>query len=211
MRNRFICNGKKLTILNQIDDSIYHKGFYISDAFLNDAHYKELRNILQKAYSNGNFKLAKIGLTSHANHQLTIRNDQIFWLDETMTNSGVQAYFNKMSGIQTKLNQTLFLGLNTIEAHFAVYKPGRFYKKHVDQFKENLDRRISCVYYLNENWQPEHGGELKLYDKEDNLLVNVEPRGNRFICFNSDLPHEVSVAHHIRYSIAGWLKVRALY
>lgn len=199
-----------MTISNQIDESIYHNGFYISDAFLDVTCYQELKNTLKHTYCNGDFKLAKVGQALSANQQLTIRNDQIFWLDEAMPNFAVQAYFNKMQAIQTELNQSLFLGLNNIEAHFAVYQPGRFYKKHVDQFKGNLDRRISCVYYLNDNWQPEHGGELILYDKNDHCLIRVEPKGNRFICFNSDLPHEVSVAHHIRYSIAGWLKVRCM-
>lgn len=199
-----------MNISNQIDESIYHHGFYISDAFLDAAHYQELNNILKQAYLNGRFKLAKVGSSLNASQDLTIRNDQICWLDEEMPNVAIQTYFNKMHAIQTELNQSLFLGLNSIEAHFAVYQPGRFYKKHVDQFKGNLDRRISCVYYLNDDWQPEHGGELTLYDKNDNCLIRVEPKGNRFICFNSDLPHEVSVAHHIRYSIAGWLKVRGM-
>ncbi len=198
-----------MIILNQIEEAIYHQGFYISDAFLDIEHYQELRNALQNIYHQGDFKMAKVGQALNASQHVTIRNDQIFWLDEAMPNAAVQAYFNKMYAIQTQLNQSLFLGLNNIEAHYAVYQPGRFYKKHVDQFKENFDRRISCVYYLNDNWQPEHGGELTLYNQNDELLVNVEPKGNRFICFTSDLPHEVHVAHHIRYSIAAWLKVRA--
>jgi SM-20-related protein len=88
--------------------------------------------------------------------------------------------------------------------------PNGFYKKHVDQFATTKDRRISCVYYLNENWQPDFGGELTLYNTQDELLTHVQPLGNRFVCFNSDMPHEVCTAYQTRYSIAAWLKVRSL-
>jgi SM-20-related protein len=92
--------------------------------------------------------------------------------------------------------------------HFAVYAPGSFYKRHVDQFATTKTRKISCVYYLNEKWLEEYQGELTLYDKENNLLQNVLPIGNRLICFNSELPHEVNPTLQTRYSITTWMKTR---
>ena len=179
------------------------------DNFLAEPHYQHLRSTIQALHQDGSFKSAKIGQNTEENHTPSIRNDHIYWLDEYMQNSGIQAYFSEIDHIKRTLNQSLFLGLDHIEAHFAVYSTGSFYKKHVDQFKTNNDRRISCVYYLNEHWQPEHGGELTLYDLNDQPHMNIEPYGNRFVCFNSNLPHEVGMAYHIRYSIAGWLKVRS--
>ena len=82
---------------------------------------------------------------------------------------------------------------------------------HYQNLCKNLDRRISCVYYLNHNWQPEHGGELILYHKDNQLHTTIQPYGNRLVCFNSDLPHEVSTSHRMRYSIAAWFKVRTIY
>ncbi|MBI2785834.1 MAG: 2OG-Fe(II) oxygenase, partial [Legionella longbeachae] len=79
-----------------------------------------------------------------------------------------------------------------------------------DQFASQKTRKISCVYYLNSNWQLEFGGELKIYDEEGQLLQNVLPIENRFICFSSELPHEVCLTHQPRYSITGWMKTRSL-
>lgn len=199
-----------MPITKKIDDEIHTHGFCILDNFLPKDHYQNVCQTIQTLHQDGTFKSAKIGQNTKASLAPTIRNDQIHWLDEQMPNPAIQTWFTEINQIRVTLNQSLFLGLNNIEAHFAVYQPGNFYKKHIDQFATTLDRRISCVYYLNQDWQPEHGGELKLYDLDDNPQINIEPYGNRLVCFNSDLPHEVSTAYHIRYSIASWLKVRPL-
>ena len=197
-------------VAGKIADEIHSHGFFVMDNFLPENHYQNLRTTIQALHQDGSFKSAKIGQNTRANHVPSIRNDQIYWLDEHMPNTAVQAYFTEMDNIKRTLNQSLFLGLNNIESHFAVYQPGNFYKKHVDQFLTTMDRRISCVYYLNEHWQPEHSGELVLYHQDNNPPVNIEPYGNRLVCFTSDLPHEVNTTYHTRYSIAGWLKVRGM-
>ena len=195
----------------QIEDEIHAHGYHIINDFLPEIHYQNLCKKIQELHTDGSFKAAKVGQNAEKKHVSHIRNDQIFWLDEASTDQAVKTYFDDMECIKSTLNQSLFLGLNHIEAHFAVYKPGSFYKKHVDQFTNNLDRRISCVYYLNHNWQPEHGGELILYHKDNQLHTTIQPYGNRLVCFNSDLPHEVSTSHRMRYSIAAWFKVRTIY
>ena len=127
-----------------------------------------------------------------------------------MGDNAVNTYLSEIKKLSETLNQSLFLGLVDYEAHFSIYQPNNFYKKHVDQFATTQDRRISCVYYLNDEWREAFGGELKLYNKTDQLLANIMPIGNRFVCFNSDIPHEVCTAHQTRYSIAAWLKIRSM-
>ncbi|MEC9256433.1 MAG: 2OG-Fe(II) oxygenase, partial [Pseudomonadota bacterium] len=63
-------------------------------------------------------------------------------------------------------------------------------------------------YYLNKNWQPGDGGELAIYDAEDQLITRVQPVLNRLVIFLSEeFPHEVLPAKNHRYSIAGWFRV----
>lgn len=161
-------------------------------------------------HHQGLFKSARVGPIVQAQQNNTIRTDEIYWLDEGSEEPAVQAYLKNAFQIAHILNQSLFLGLIEFETHFAAYHPGSFYKKHIDQFATKKTRKISCVYYLNEAWQEEFGGELKLYNKEGQLIQNVSPLANRFICFNSDLPHEVCLTHQPRYSIAGWMKTRSM-
>ncbi len=193
-----------------IAEDIYHQGFHLMDDFLKIDHYQALQNAIQATQIEGYFKSAKIGPASDKTLNQSIRSDSIFWLDKACGNPAIDHYFAKLEALAQALNQSLFLGLIANEAHFAIYPPNSFYKKHVDQFATSQDRRISCVYYLNEDWQDAFGGELILYDLNDQLLTKIKPQGNRLVCFNSNLPHEVATAYETRYSIAAWLKIRPM-
>ena len=194
----------------QIQDALYQYGFYVIDDFLNINDCNLLIDTIKNIKNDGHFKKARIGDKLNKNFNLKIRNDEIFWLDDYKDNEAISAYFYKIKELAEILNQSLFLSINDYEAHFAVYEADGFYKKHVDQFATNSDRRISCVYYLNDDWREEDGGELAIYNKSDELLTKILPFKNRFVCFTSDLPHEVSTTSRRRFSIATWLKVRPM-
>jgi SM-20-related protein len=186
------------------------KGFYIIDDFLKEEQCKSLRTTVQEQYAQGLFRGAKIGLNINQHENTTIRKDEILWLNDAETNLEIRIFLEKINQLADLLNQSIFLGLHEIEAHFASYQPGTYYKKHCDQFANQKTRKITFVYYLNKDWQDEYGGLLNLYNTENQLIQKVIPLENRFICFNSELPHEVSVTHKPRYSITGWMKTRPL-
>jgi SM-20-related protein len=195
-------------MINQeaIIDNLCSPGFHVIDNWLAEEHYHSLQHLAQEYHEKGLFRAARIGSEQQLQQNSDIRTDVIHWLDEESSDPAVQAYLKKAKDLAQLLNQTLYLGLNEFETHFANYAPGSFYNRHIDQFSTNNQRKISCVYYLNHDWQPEFGGELKLYNKEEQFLETILPVGNRFVCFNSELPHEVCVTKTQRYSITGWLK-----
>lgn len=192
-----------------ISNDLCNKGYHLIDNFLELEHYQTLCSMAHQKNQKGEFRDAKIGRTIQEHQNTSIRTDTIFWLDEHSENPAIQAYLNKNKALMQLFNQCFFLSLVEFETHFACYPPGSFYKRHIDQFSTNKSRKISCVYYLNPNWQKEFGGELTLYTKENQFLQNINPLGNRFICFNSELPHEVALTHNTRYSLAGWMKTRS--
>ena len=50
----------------------------------------------------------------------------------------------------------------------------------------NLTRRINMLVYLNENWKPEWGGELELWDEQmRNAGVKIAPELGRVVIFNT--------------------------
>ena len=51
---------------------------------------------------------------------------------------------------------------------------GARYVRHLDAFEGGTNRRLTCLYYMNKNWQPEHGGQLRLY-----LPDPSDPTGDR--------------------------------
>lgn len=138
-----------------------------------------------------------------------VRGDQIHWLDENDATPAQAAYWCAMNELRQTLNQELFLSLVELEAHFAVYAPGAFYQKHLDRFQRAGERMISGCLYLNADWQPEYGGQLRLY--VDGNAVDILPTAGTLAIFRSDtIYHEVLPATRMRYSLTGWFKRRAL-
>lgn len=188
--------------------SISSQQFTIIDNFLPDQDYEYLLNLAKDRYDQGKFRKALVGNTKQATLNQKIRSDQICWLEDFSPIPAMNHYYNAMNELIEIFNREFYLGLTEFEAHFAVYQAGDFYRKHVDQFKNTQERRISCVYYLNPQWNDANGGELQLYDQQDNKLATVAPLGNRLACFDSSLPHEVYPTNQTRYSITCWLKTR---
>lgn len=153
-------------------------------------------------------KTAGIGRHNQQQKNTTIRRDKISWLDNS--NPIDTQYLQLMESLRKELNKSLFLGLFDYEAHYAVYQKGDFYKQHIDALKGKSNRVLSSVLYLNENWQKEQGGELILYNKDNEKIQTVIPDAGSLVIFLSEeFPHEVLAASQIRYSIAGWFRVNA--
>jgi len=158
------------------------------------------------------FKSAGIGRQTDFQLEEKIRSDKIRWItDDT---SATRDFLQWMDTFKTALNCRLFMGLYDYESHFAHYPVGAFYKKHLDAFRHKnaqptSNRILSTVYYLNENWLPENGGELLIYNEADLAVIEkVSPLFGRLVVFLSEkFPHEVLPANRERKSIAGWFRV----
>ena len=135
-----------------------------------------------------------------------VRGDAIRWLGQD--DAAEAAYLAWMERLRLGLNRRLFLGLFDYEAHFAVYQPGAYYRKHLDAFPGASNRLLTTVYYLNPQWTPADGGELRIYDLDGGLLENVAPEFGKMALFLSAThPHEVAATRQKRLSIAGWFRV----
>ncbi len=153
-------------------------------------------------------KRAGIGRAADLTIDTDIRRDKIHWLN---SQDDVQAdYLSVMENVRQALNSSLFLGLFSYEAHYAVYEEGGFYARHYDAFKGAKNRVLSTVFYLNSDWVEAHGGELAIYSENEDTaaLAVIPPEAGTLVLFLSeDVPHEVLPAYADRYSIAGWFRV----
>ena len=129
-----------------------------------------------------------------------IRGDHIQWLDAGH-DPAVDRYLALIEQLRVAINQTLFLGLEDFESHFALYPPGAFYKKHVDRFRDDDRRTVTCVAYLNERWMPDQGGELRMYLGEERVHDVVPQAGTLMVFMSAQWPHEVLPATRDRLSI----------
>lgn len=74
-----------------------------------------------------------------------------------------------------------------MEGGFHMVGHGGRLDPHAD-FSHNemgMERRVNLLLYLNENWQKEWGGALKLYDESLTPCLTVSPLLNRCVIFNT--------------------------
>ncbi|BEI25371.1 2OG-Fe(II) oxygenase [Vibrio fluvialis] len=191
--------------LDALLDAIAEQGWFIWDDFLTAEQVQSLRDCAPE-----NWKRARIGRNDDLQRETTIRSDKIQWLSQNMAQP-VQDYLERMEQIRQAVNRDFFLGLFEYEAHFAKYEQGDFYKKHLDAFRGQENRKLTTVFYMNEAWQPADGGELKIYDLDDQLIDTVAPVAGRLVVFLSEkFPHEVLPTHADRVSIAGWFRTNGV-
>lgn len=190
--------------LNQLADGLAEQGFAIIDHFLLP---DEVEAILQlDEFQNGLLHFKKAGIGHQHEKQINegIRGDYIQWIDRTQAAPALRVYLEKLNSVVGFVNQSLYLSLKDYEVHLTQYPPGTFYKRHLDQFKKDDHRKLSAICYLNRNWTPEEGGQLRLYLQ--NKTLDILPEAGRLVCFRSDLlEHEVLPATRPRLSLTGWL------
>ncbi|MQR00867.1 2OG-Fe(II) oxygenase [Glaciimonas soli] len=155
----------------------------------------------------GNLIAAGVGRGTERTVQQGIRGDHIQWLEAGQSDPTDQ-FLQIIEQLRCRLNQELYLGLEEVECHFALYPPGAFYQKHVDRFHDDDHRVVSMVIYLNQDWLPEHGGALRLYP-EGEPERDILPLGASLVLFlSAALPHEVLAATRERLSLTGWFRRR---
>ena len=197
-------NIKLENILNDLEQ----QGWSVQEHFFSTELIQQLNEKLTSLRQQGSFKQAGIGRENNLHIEQSIRSDEISWFDEDELNESQQKFLNITQQLQDAINQKFYLGLFELEVHFALYPPKAFYKRHLDQHKNQDSRVLTVITYLNENWKKEDGGELQLYLKNGET-VSVIPNAGTLVCFMSaDFEHEVLPAKRERASLTGWFRKR---
>jgi SM-20-related protein len=187
-----------------IDSYINSKVGIAEDFLTKDLAYNLSQN-LQALYSDHQLHSAGIGNNSIIDQNKLIRSDIIYWLDRNHNNEHENSFFDLIDAFVLHLNTTCYTGITGYEFHYALYEKGSFYKKHLDQFRNNESRQFSLVMYLNENWQEIDGGELCIHHLDN--IQNISPNNCKGVFFkSSEMEHEVLLTTQPRLSITGWLK-----
>ncbi|AWW29823.1 2OG-Fe(II) oxygenase [Echinicola strongylocentroti] len=193
-----------------IANALYEQGWCVIDGFISEDFRRELLQEQQDILAHGQFRHAGIGKGDAFKIQPEIRSDKVSWMDHTVLTPLQSQYWAKIEAIRGAINQRCFLGLRSFEAHFAMYPPGSFYLRHLDQFQHVKYRVVTTILYLNDTWTREDGGALRMYlpgSGEVEEKMDVFPVGGRMVVFLSgEIPHEVLPTKKERISITGWLR-----
>lgn len=193
-------------------NAIDRQGWAAVPGCVGDGDSLRLMRECGEACENGGFRRAGVGRGKELQVREDIRRDQVMWLqpDEASVEQGI--YLAWLETLRLALNRRFFLGLFEFEGHFAIYPEGAFYKPHLDRHAGTNDRIVTVILYLNQDWQPGDGGELKLWTtpgEKAGPFELIEPRMGTLVCFLAgDFWHEVLPARKTRMSITGWFRQR---
>ena len=192
-------------IFDTLINSFIENKIGIADNFLRKALTLQLKKNLIRLYSEKQLRSAGTGQNVPIDNHSLFRTDIIYWLDRKHNNLHENHFFDLMDDFVRYLNETCYTGITDYEFHYTLYEKGSFYKKHLDQFRDNDSRQYSMIMYLNDDWQKKDGGELCIHD--ENRLLNIAPCNGKSVFFKSNqLEHEVLMTNKPRMSITGWLK-----
>ncbi|KAL1260468.1 hypothetical protein QQF64_008295 [Cirrhinus molitorella] len=186
-------------------------GICVKDSFLGDCLGSKVLEEVETLNHSGKFRGGQ--LVSQKNiPSKNIRGDQIAWVEGN--EPGCENIGRLMAHVDEAIMRSAANGQlgnyvinGRTKAMVACYPGnGTGYVRHVDN--PNGDGRcITCIYYLNKNWDAKvHGGLLQIFPESRNVVANIEPSFDRLLIFWSDRrnPHEVKPAFATRYAITVW-------
>ncbi|KAA0702359.1 Egl nine -like protein 2 [Triplophysa tibetana] len=186
-------------------------GICVIDSFLGPRFGYKILEEVETLNHSGKFRGGQL-VSQKSIPSMNIRGDQIAWVEGNepgCENIGcLMAHIDEAimrSAANGQLGNRVINGRT--KAMVACYPGnGTGYVRHVDN--PNSDGRcITCIYYLNKDWDVKvHGGLLQLYPEGRNVVANIEPSFDRLLIFWSDRrnPHEVKPAFATRYAITVW-------
>ncbi len=190
-----------------IEAELRANGISVEDQFLPAVQVRGLADCAQLRRVRGEFTAARVGAERGLRRREEIRGDNICWIGAPLY-PAEQALLDELEGLRLELNRAALLGLFDLELHYAWYPPGAGYARHVDQPRGRLQRQVSLVLYLNQDWQPAAGGELRIFDARGGQR-DVEPIAGRMVCFlTPGREHAVLPTQRERLSISGWFRAR---
>ncbi|MBF7730027.1 2OG-Fe(II) oxygenase [Pseudomonas sp. N040] len=195
------------SLSKRLVDELAERGWTTTDSFLPPALTRALAAECRQRHALGLLAPAGVGRGTAQAVREAVRGDSIQWLEPGQA-PATDAYLAALETLRQQLNRSLYLGLEDVESHFALYPPGAFYQKHLDRFRDDDRRALSVVFYLNDDWQAAEGGALRLHPAGQST-ADLLPQAGRLVLFRSaELLHEVLPASRERLSLTGWFRRR---
>jgi len=196
--------------------------FVVVDGFLPSS---EAASVLAGARSRlPNLKHAGVGRGDPASRLVAERGDQREWVSSAALEAHSSGATEGLGGAMAALIELQgavsarmpWTGVSApaagrSEAQLTCYPGGGArYTKHLDAFDAGaagVGRRLTAILYLNPDWRPGRGGELRLdVPGGGGEAVEVAPRFGRLVLFLSDrVPHEVLPTEAPRWALTLWM------
>jgi SM-20-related protein len=189
-------------LLANCGNELRRDGFSIVSGLLGDSLLRALRDDATALSAAGELQPALTG--RGIERQLgVLRGDDTLWFEDPACGTAQRDFLLALGELRIGLNRRLMLGMETIEAHYAIYPTGAGYVRHRDRFRNDDARVLSLVCYLNPDWPDDAGGALRLHLPDG--PIDVAPvMGTTVMFLSGEIEHEVLPATRPRLGIAAW-------
>lgn len=161
----------------------------------------EIQHLKRCLFSPEHLRPATIGKDKR--HLPDVRGDHMWWPTEDHLPDFLRTW---LGGFREATRRELWITLGEMELQASQYPgDGARYAKHRDTFRGHDQRLLTVLFYLNEGWQKQHGGALKVYPSDASPLT-IHPIGGRVVVFPSSVPHEVLPCHRHRSALTAWFR-----
>ena len=187
-------------------DAFADRGWMCIDNFLDKKTCSNLLESFQEDLEKNRFSVAMVGKDLDQKVLESVRDSEIAWIEDWNRSADLVNLKLTFDQYIKFFNENFFLSLKRFESQFAIYQPGGFYKKHLDQLRGGNHRQITLIIYLNDCLD---GGELVIYNKANKNKVDqvISPEcGKMVIFFSSQIYHEVRPTQQLRLSLTSWFR-----
>lgn len=213
-------------------------GFVVKERFLGHDSATKARNALVTLAQTETLRDARVGHGEKVRSERTVRGDRILWLKRPRDLSARPSDPNALDPAIVNLLkrvETLVFGVkaalapaldvrNVTSTQLAIFPgDGSRFVRHADTYSSahaddaapstgptDLVRLVTCVYYLNPDWEPAHAGQLRVYvngasSSSGPKHWDVAPALDTLVVFRSlDVEHEVLPTFHDRMALTIW-------
>lgn len=181
------------------------EGFFVVDDFLGPEAASALRDEALGVAATGSLRPAGLSRGESFRLERAARGDEITWLDPAQAPPGLAAWLRRLELLRDEVNAAAYLGLRRYEVQLARYPGGGSrYVRHADAFPGGPNRTLTAIYYLNEGWEPAHGGALRLF-REPAPPLDLPPILDRLVVFLAGrVEHEVLPSWAERLAVTAW-------
>ncbi|KAG7379334.1 Egl nine 3 [Phytophthora pseudosyringae] len=207
-------------------------GFVVKEGFLGRREALAVRDALTELATHEPLREAKVGAGGNLRYDRAVRGDKIHWIQTPSDlNAPTETISPAILHLRRRVESLVYelkkvspqLDLrNVVSTQFAIFPgDGARFVKHLDTYsnaqrdergemsKDGLVRLITCVYYLNDEWEPAHGGHLRVHLKDSKLVPtchwDVPPKLDSLMVFRSlDVVHEVLPTYRERKAVTIW-------
>jgi SM-20-related protein len=182
------------------------QGYFLRTHFLGEALCRQAALGARALVDAGTLRPAGLSRGGAYRHEARVRGDSTLWLIAEEAPEALLPLLGAFTQLGEALNAHAYLGLGRHDVQLALYPgEGARYVRHRDAFAggQGENRRLTAILYLNEDWQPAHGGTLCLYP--EGAPLEVAPRLDTLVVFLSErLEHEVLPAWAPRLAATAW-------